>query len=160
MGRNGNGNDTHYAAVNRSDVPQGRKGKHRKAVADILADLSKLKRPASGQDSAEQSERREDAESSLCFEPRNAREEHPRGNVERREIPVRLARRPAQECGSHRIAGPARKSGKPKVRGEPARHYGSQSQETRRHRKRPGRQREDTSSGERQTPQVILISSQ
>src|SRR5271170_1478777 len=42
MGRNGNGDDTHYAAVNRSDVPQGRKGKHRKAVADILADLSKL----------------------------------------------------------------------------------------------------------------------
>ncbi len=42
MGRNGNGNDTHYAAVNRSDVPQGRKGKHRKAVADILDDLSRL----------------------------------------------------------------------------------------------------------------------
>ena len=42
MGRNGNGNDTHYAPMNRSDVPQGRKGKHRKAVADILADLSKL----------------------------------------------------------------------------------------------------------------------
>ncbi len=42
MGRNGNGNDTHYAAVNRSDVPQGRRGKHRKAVADILGDLSKL----------------------------------------------------------------------------------------------------------------------
>ena len=42
MGRNGNGNDTHYASVNRTDVPQGRKGKHRKAVADILADLSKL----------------------------------------------------------------------------------------------------------------------
>jgi hypothetical protein len=42
MGRNGNGKDTHYAAVNRSDVPQGRKGKHRKAVADILADLEKL----------------------------------------------------------------------------------------------------------------------
>ncbi len=40
MGRNGN--DTHYSAVNRSEVPQGRKGKHRKAVADILADLSKL----------------------------------------------------------------------------------------------------------------------
>jgi len=39
---NGNGNDTHYASVNRSEVPQGRKGKHRKAVADILADLSKL----------------------------------------------------------------------------------------------------------------------
>jgi hypothetical protein len=30
------------ASVNRSDVPQGRKGKHRKAVADILADLSRL----------------------------------------------------------------------------------------------------------------------
>ena len=42
MGRNGNQKDTHYAAVNRSDVPQGRKGKHRKAVADILADLGKL----------------------------------------------------------------------------------------------------------------------
>ena len=37
-----NGNDTHYASVNRTDVPQGRKGKHRKAVADILSDLSKL----------------------------------------------------------------------------------------------------------------------
>jgi hypothetical protein len=42
MGRNGNGNNTHYASISRSDVPQGRKGKHRKAVADILADLSKL----------------------------------------------------------------------------------------------------------------------
>src|ERR1043166_7346762 len=44
MKRNGkvNGNGTHYASVNRSDVPQGRKGKHRKAVADILSDLSKL----------------------------------------------------------------------------------------------------------------------
>jgi len=42
MTRNGNGNDTHYAAVNRSDVPLGRKGKHRKAVTDILGDLSKL----------------------------------------------------------------------------------------------------------------------
>ncbi len=42
MGRNGNGNNTHYASLNRSDVPQGRKGKHRKAVANILADLSKL----------------------------------------------------------------------------------------------------------------------
>jgi hypothetical protein len=40
MVRNGNG--THYSAVNQSDVPKGRKGKHRKAVADILADLSKL----------------------------------------------------------------------------------------------------------------------
>ena len=43
MARNGNGNNTHYAAVDRSDVPQGRKGKHRKVVNDILADLSKLK---------------------------------------------------------------------------------------------------------------------
>jgi hypothetical protein len=43
MSRNGNGNNTHYAAVDRSDVPQGRKGKHRKTVNDILADLSKLK---------------------------------------------------------------------------------------------------------------------
>ena len=42
MGRSGNGNNTHYASLNRSDVPQGRKGKHRKAVADILSDLSKL----------------------------------------------------------------------------------------------------------------------
>jgi hypothetical protein len=42
MARNGNGNSSHYPAVDRSDVPQGRKGKHRKAVADILADLAKL----------------------------------------------------------------------------------------------------------------------
>jgi len=42
MGSSGNRDGTHYAAVNRSDVPQGRKGKHRKAVGDILADLSKL----------------------------------------------------------------------------------------------------------------------
>jgi len=42
MARNGNGNGSHYGAVNRSDVHQGRKGKHRKAVADILSDLSKL----------------------------------------------------------------------------------------------------------------------
>jgi hypothetical protein len=42
MGRDGNGNGAHYESVNRSDVPQGRKGKHRKAVADILADLSRL----------------------------------------------------------------------------------------------------------------------
>jgi len=41
MGRNGN--NMHYESVNRADVPGGRKGKHRKAVADILADLSKLK---------------------------------------------------------------------------------------------------------------------
>lgn len=38
-----NGNGRNYAAVDRSDVPQGRKGKHRKAVADILSDLTKLK---------------------------------------------------------------------------------------------------------------------
>src|ERR1041385_6299895 len=44
MGHNGNGSvtTTHYAAMNQADVPQGRKGKHRKAVKDILADLSKL----------------------------------------------------------------------------------------------------------------------
>ena len=42
MGRNGNGNGAHYESMNRSDVPQGRKGKHRKAVTDILADLSQL----------------------------------------------------------------------------------------------------------------------
>jgi hypothetical protein len=40
MARNGNG--MHYESVNRVDVPEGRKGKHRKAVTDILADLSKL----------------------------------------------------------------------------------------------------------------------
>jgi hypothetical protein len=39
---NGNGNDSHYTAVDLSDIPQGRKGKHRKTVADILADLAKL----------------------------------------------------------------------------------------------------------------------
>jgi len=38
-----NGNSTHYESVNRAEVPQGRKGKHRKAVADIVADLGKLK---------------------------------------------------------------------------------------------------------------------
>ena len=42
MGRKGNGRELHYSAVNRSDVPQGRKGKHRKAVSDILGDLSQL----------------------------------------------------------------------------------------------------------------------
>jgi hypothetical protein len=40
MGRSGN--RRHYESVNRADVPQGRKGKHRKAVSDILGDLSKL----------------------------------------------------------------------------------------------------------------------
>jgi hypothetical protein len=40
MARDGNGR--HYESMNRDDVPQGRKGKHRKAVSDILADLSKL----------------------------------------------------------------------------------------------------------------------
>ncbi len=43
MGRNGNGKNTHYGTVNRTDVPEGRRGKHRKVVGDILADLSKLK---------------------------------------------------------------------------------------------------------------------
>jgi hypothetical protein len=43
MGRNVKGRELHYSAVNKSDVPQGRKGKHRKAVTDILGDLSKLK---------------------------------------------------------------------------------------------------------------------
>ena len=42
MGRNENGYGRHYESVNRVDVPQGRKGKHRKAVADILGDLTKL----------------------------------------------------------------------------------------------------------------------
>jgi hypothetical protein len=43
MGRNGNRKGgLHYSSAERSDVPQGRKGKHRKAVADILEDLSKL----------------------------------------------------------------------------------------------------------------------
>src|SRR5580658_6712164 len=42
MRRNSRDKNTHYASLNRSDVPQGRKGRHRKAVADILADLSKL----------------------------------------------------------------------------------------------------------------------
>ena len=42
MGRNGNGNGRHYESVDRVDVPQGRQGKHRKAVADILDDLTKL----------------------------------------------------------------------------------------------------------------------
>jgi hypothetical protein len=37
-----NGNLSHYAAVNRSEVPQGRQGKHRKAVSDILSDVSRL----------------------------------------------------------------------------------------------------------------------
>jgi hypothetical protein len=43
MERNGNGNHPNYATVDRSEVPQGRKGKHRKAVSDILSDLSHLK---------------------------------------------------------------------------------------------------------------------
>ncbi|HXF12896.1 MAG TPA: hypothetical protein VN517_07075 [Terriglobales bacterium] len=42
MGANGNNNGTHYAQVDRSTVPLGRKGKHRKAVTDILSDLGKL----------------------------------------------------------------------------------------------------------------------
>jgi hypothetical protein len=42
MARKGNGNGSHYSSVNRSEVPHDRKGKHRKAVGDILADLAKL----------------------------------------------------------------------------------------------------------------------
>jgi len=34
--------DMHYESVNVVDVPQGRKGKHRQAVKDILSDLSNL----------------------------------------------------------------------------------------------------------------------
>ena len=34
--------DRHYESVNVVDVPQGRKGKHRQAVKDILSDLFKL----------------------------------------------------------------------------------------------------------------------
>src|SRR5437588_4485972 len=41
MGANGN-NSTHYTPVDRSAIPQGRNGKHRKAVTDILSDLGKL----------------------------------------------------------------------------------------------------------------------
>lgn len=94
MGRNGNGNrnNTHYAAVERSDVPQGRKGKHRTAVADILSDLSKLQPQQAVKIPLDSLKRREDAESSLGFEPRNSREENSRGNIQRREIPIRLAR--------------------------------------------------------------------
>ncbi len=40
MARNGNG--SHYETLNQDEVPQGRKGKHRKAVSDILGDLTKL----------------------------------------------------------------------------------------------------------------------
>jgi hypothetical protein len=42
MGRNRKNNGLNFSAVNRSDIPRGRKGKHRKAVADILGDLAKL----------------------------------------------------------------------------------------------------------------------
>jgi hypothetical protein len=42
MGSNGNGRKLHFSAVNQADVPQGRKGKHRKAVSDILGDLAQL----------------------------------------------------------------------------------------------------------------------
>src|SRR5579864_641686 len=41
MARNGNG--SLYEAVNQDEVPRGRKGKHRKAVLDILNDLARLK---------------------------------------------------------------------------------------------------------------------
>jgi len=90
MARNGNGNanNAHYAAVDRSDVPQGRKGKHRKVVSNILADLSNLK-----------------AHQAVKI-PLSR-------NVERREILVRLASRPAQEYGRYRVAAPANTSSEP-----------------------------------------------
>src|ERR1700674_4754161 len=64
----------------------------------------KTERPAGYQDPAERSGRREDAESQVRFEPRNTSEEHPCSNVERREIPVRLAGRPVREYWSKRVA--------------------------------------------------------
>jgi hypothetical protein len=39
---NGKANASHYSSVDRSEVPLGRKGKHRKVVGDILDDLSTL----------------------------------------------------------------------------------------------------------------------
>jgi hypothetical protein len=100
MGRNGNG--THYESVNRAEVPQGRKGKHRKAVADILADLSKLKAQQAVKIplSSLNGEKMQNLRSALS---RVTREKHPRANVERRRIPVRLARRPAPQYGSERV---------------------------------------------------------
>ncbi len=99
MSPNRNGNDSHYGSVNRSDVPQGRKGKHRKAVADILSDLSKLSAQQAVKIPLERPEWREDAESALGFEPRHPREENPRSNFERRKIPVRLAHGRARRYG-------------------------------------------------------------
>ena len=65
-----------------------------RAVADILADLSKLNAQQAVKIPLSSSERREDAESSLGFESRHAREKYPGRNFERRKIPVRLARDP------------------------------------------------------------------
>jgi hypothetical protein len=42
MRRGGNGHELHFGSVDQSDVPQGRKGKHRKMVSNILADLLRL----------------------------------------------------------------------------------------------------------------------
>ena len=42
MAQNGKKRELHFSAVNQSDVPQGRKGKHRKVVSEILSDLAKL----------------------------------------------------------------------------------------------------------------------
>lgn len=109
MGRNGNG--THYASLNRSDVPQGRKRKTSEGGSGYFGRPFKAERQAGDQDSAQQSEWREDAESSVCLESRNAREEYPRGNVERREYVYVLERRPTQKYGSHRVAGSERTSG-------------------------------------------------
>jgi len=67
---------THYASMNRSES--------RRVVKENIGRrwrtfwlTCEAERQASGEDSAEQSERREDAESSLCFESGNARENIP-----------------------------------------------------------------------------------
>jgi hypothetical protein len=80
--------DTVFRCRNCSGVPEG--GGHSGGPLEA-------ERPASGQAPAEQFEGREDAESQVSFEPRDSKEKHPRGNVERRETPVCLARRSVQE---------------------------------------------------------------
>lgn len=42
MARNEKTRELNFSAVDRSDVPQGRRGKHRKLVSEILADLATL----------------------------------------------------------------------------------------------------------------------
>ena len=104
MGRNGNG-DMHYAAVKRSDVPQGRKGKHRKAVADILGDLSKLKAEQAIKIplSSLNGEKMQNLRSALN---RVTREKNiPVVTSSDEKYPVRLARRLVQEYTGSRVAG-------------------------------------------------------